>query len=48
IDAAEEADYGKMVALQGTAIVRIPLGEAVGSLKTLDPELYESAEIFFG
>jgi 6-phosphofructokinase 1 len=48
IDAAEDADYGKMVALQGNRIVRIPLGEAVGTLKTLDPELYESAEVFFG
>jgi 6-phosphofructokinase 1 len=48
IDAAEEKDYGKMVALQGTDIVRIPLSEAVGTLKTLDPELYESAEVFFG
>jgi ATP-dependent phosphofructokinase / diphosphate-dependent phosphofructokinase len=48
IDAAEEADFGKMVALQGTAIVRIPLSEAVDTLKTLDPELYESAEVFFG
>jgi phosphofructokinase-like protein len=48
VDAAEEADFGKMVALQGPAIVRIPLSEAVGTLKTLDPELYETAEVFFG
>ncbi|MDP9234123.1 MAG: ATP-dependent 6-phosphofructokinase, partial [Actinomycetota bacterium] len=48
IDAAEEADYGKMVALQGMNIVRIPLSDAVGTLKTLDPELYESAAVFFG
>jgi 6-phosphofructokinase 1 len=48
IDAAEDGDYGKMVALQGMDIVRIPLSEAVGTLKTLDPELYETAEVFFG
>jgi ATP-dependent phosphofructokinase / diphosphate-dependent phosphofructokinase len=48
IDAAQEEDYGKMVALQGTSIVRVPLSEAVGTLKTLDPEMYESAEVFFG
>jgi ATP-dependent phosphofructokinase / diphosphate-dependent phosphofructokinase len=48
IDAAEEADYGKMVALQGMNIVRIPLSDAVGTLKTLDPELYDSAAVFFG
>jgi phosphofructokinase-like protein len=48
IDAATERDYGKMVALQGTDIVRVPLSEGVGTLKTLDAELYETAEVFFG
>jgi 6-phosphofructokinase 1 len=48
IDAVHEGDYGKMVALQGTKIVRVPLGDAVGTLKTLDPDLYATAEVFFG
>jgi len=48
IDAAHEGDFGKMVALQGNNIVRVPLSEAVGTLKTLDPALYEVAEVFFG
>jgi ATP-dependent phosphofructokinase / diphosphate-dependent phosphofructokinase len=48
IDAASDGDYGKMVALSGTDIVRVPLGDAVGQLKTLDPSLYETAEVFFG
>ncbi len=48
IDAVEERDYGKMVALKGTEIVRVPIGDAVGTLKTLDPTLYETAEVFFG
>jgi 6-phosphofructokinase 1 len=48
IDAVEEKDYGKMVALQGTAIVRVSLSDGVDHLKTLDPELYETAEVFFG
>ncbi|MFN2389143.1 MAG: 6-phosphofructokinase [Actinomycetota bacterium] len=48
IDAVEQGDYGKMVALQGTEIVRVPIGDAVGELKTLSPELYETAEVFFG
>ncbi|MDP9302092.1 MAG: 6-phosphofructokinase [Actinomycetota bacterium] len=48
IDAAEERDYGKMVALQGTNIVRVSLSEAVGTLKTVSPDLFESAEVFFG
>ncbi|MFN2593477.1 MAG: 6-phosphofructokinase [Actinomycetota bacterium] len=48
IDAINDRDFGKMVALHGTRIVRVPLGEAVGQLKTLDPDLYETAEVFFG
>ncbi|HEU4481393.1 MAG TPA: 6-phosphofructokinase [Actinomycetota bacterium] len=48
IDAVNDGDYGKMVALQGTKIVRVPIGDGVGTLKTLDPELYETAEVFFG
>jgi len=48
IDAANDGDYGKMVSLQGTDIVRVPIGDAVGTLKTVDPSLYETAEVFFG
>ncbi len=48
IDAVEEQDYGKMVALRGTRIERVPIADGVGELKTLDPELYETAEVFFG
>jgi 6-phosphofructokinase 1 len=48
IDAVHEEDYGKMVALRGTAIERVRLSEGVGELKTLDPELFETAAVFFG
>jgi 6-phosphofructokinase 1 len=48
IDAVEDRDYGKMVSLKGTDIVRVPIADAVGTLKTLDPTLYETAEVFFG
>jgi phosphofructokinase-like protein len=48
IDAMDDEDYGKMVSLRGTDIVRVPIGEAVTKLKTVDPELYETAEVFFG
>jgi 6-phosphofructokinase 1 len=48
IDAVEEKDYGKMVALQGTDIVRIPISDGVDQLKTLDPTLYDTAAVFFG
>jgi phosphofructokinase-like protein len=48
IDAVHDKDFGKMVALHGSEIVRIPLAEGVGKLKTLDPKLAEVAEVFFG
>jgi 6-phosphofructokinase 1 len=37
-----------MVALHGTKIARVPLESATSKLKTVDPELYKEAEIFFG
>src|SRR5215217_1151227 len=48
IDAASEGDYGKMVALRGTEIVRVPLAEALAEPQLLDPKLFETAEVFFG
>jgi len=48
IDAAHEGDFGRMVALRGTEIVRVPLEEALAEPKLLDPRLYETAEVFFG
>jgi 6-phosphofructokinase 1 len=48
IDAVHDAAFGQMVALQGGEIVRVPLQEAVGTLKTVDPALYHGvAEVFF-
>jgi 6-phosphofructokinase 1 len=48
IDAVSAGDFGKMVALRGTEIVRVPLDEALAEPKLLDPRLYETAEVFFG
>jgi 6-phosphofructokinase 1 len=48
IDAASDGDFGKMVALRGTDIVRVPLDEALAEPKLLDPRLYETARVFFG
>lgn len=48
IDAVQDGDFGKMVALKGTDITRVPISDAVDRLKTVDPELYETAEVFFG
>ena len=48
VDAVHEGATGQMVALQCGEIVRVPLAEAVGTLKTVDPDLYALAEVFFG
>jgi 6-phosphofructokinase 1 len=48
IDAATDGAWGSMVALRGTDIVRVPLAEATEELKTVPPELYAEAEVFFG
>jgi len=40
--------FGHMVSLQGRNIGDVSLEEAVGKLKTVPPDLYEMAEIFFG
>ncbi|MBN39063.1 MAG: 6-phosphofructokinase [Acidimicrobiaceae bacterium] len=47
IDAAENRQYGEMVALQNGSIVTVPLEEAVGSLKTVSTEFWEAAKNFF-
>jgi 6-phosphofructokinase 1 len=46
IDAAHAGDFGTMVAVRGSEIVRAPLEEAVAELKTVDPKLLEVASIF--
>jgi phosphofructokinase-like protein len=48
IQAVHEGDFGKMVALSGTEIVRVPLAEGTKVLKVVRPELYEEAEVLFG
>ncbi|MGZ4599851.1 MAG: 6-phosphofructokinase [Oryzihumus sp.] len=48
IDAVHEGEFGVMVALRGTDIVRVPLAEATAELKTVPPERYAEAEVFFG
>ena len=48
ITAAHEGDWGKMVALHSTEIVRVPLADATTTLKTVSPALYGEAEVFFG
>jgi len=48
ITAIHEGDFGKMVALHGTTIARVPLASATTNLKLVDPSLYAETEVFFG
>ncbi|HEY8472477.1 MAG TPA: 6-phosphofructokinase [Natronosporangium sp.] len=48
VDAVHDSDWGKMVALRGTDIVRVPLSEATAELKTVPVERYQEVEVFFG
>jgi ATP-dependent phosphofructokinase / diphosphate-dependent phosphofructokinase len=48
IDAVHDGDWGKMVSLRGTEIARVPLADATTLLKTVQPERYAEAEVFFG
>jgi 6-phosphofructokinase 1 len=46
-DMIKEGKYGYMSALQGNKIVDVPLSEAVSKMKTVDPALYQLAEVFY-
>jgi phosphofructokinase-like protein len=48
IDTVKDGDFGKMVGLQGTAIVRVDLSAATDELKLVPVERYAEAEVFFG
>jgi 6-phosphofructokinase 1 len=47
-DLVKQGDFGKMAALRGNDVIPVELGDAVTKLKTVDPALFELAEIFFG
>jgi ATP-dependent phosphofructokinase / diphosphate-dependent phosphofructokinase len=46
--AVHDGEFGTMVALRATDIIRVPLTEATAELKTVPPERYAEAEPFFG
>jgi 6-phosphofructokinase 1 len=48
IDAIHDGANGQMVALKGLDIERVPLADAVGTMKLVDREYYELAQVFFG
>ncbi|WP_293694726.1 ATP-dependent 6-phosphofructokinase [uncultured Agrococcus sp.] len=48
VRAVADGDWGSMVALRGTDIVRVTLDEALGSLKTVPASRYEEIKHLFG
>jgi len=48
IGAVADGDFGKMVALRGTNIIRVPLSEGTSELKLVSAEEYAEAQVFFG
>jgi len=48
IDAVADGAFGTMVALRCGRIERVPIAEAVAELRTVPPELFEEATVFFG
>lgn len=47
-DMVADSDWGRMVALNGTDIHRVPLEAALESLKTVSQQRYDEAAILFG
>jgi 6-phosphofructokinase 1 len=48
VAAVHDEAWGMMVALRGTEVIRVPLGEATRELKLVPVERYSEAEVFFG
>jgi 6-phosphofructokinase 1 len=48
LDAVHDGAFATMVALRGERIERVPIAEAVRELKTVDAELLDVAQVFFG
>ena len=48
IELVHEGRFGQMVAIQGKAMVSVPLKDVIGKRKTVDSNLYEIAATFFG
>ncbi|GAA4758390.1 6-phosphofructokinase [Nocardioides endophyticus] len=48
IDAVADGDFGKMMALRGTTIARVPLAEGTAELKLVSESEYAEAQVFFG
>ncbi|MET8573146.1 6-phosphofructokinase [Streptomyces sp. NPDC004783] len=48
VDAVTNGDFGTMMALRGTDIIRMPLAESTKATKKVPRELYKEFDVFFG
>ena len=48
IDMVHQGEFGRMASLRGQKLTSVPLTDALGSNRKVDPELYEIASVFFG
>jgi len=48
IDLVHQKKFGTFAALRGSEIISVPLSEMAGKTRTVDKEIYEMAEVFFG
>lgn len=48
VELVKKGRFGYMVSLRAREIVEVPLSEAVEKLKTVSPDLYNMAKVFFG
>ncbi|CAB4869075.1 unannotated protein [freshwater metagenome] len=48
VDVIDDGAWGQMVALRSTQIVRVPITDAVGALKTVPLERYDEVSLLFG
>ncbi len=48
IDMVHRGEFGRMASLRGQTLTSVPLSEALGSNRKVDPELYDMASVFFG
>jgi 6-phosphofructokinase 1 len=48
VELAHQKKFGRMVSLQGTKITDVDVKDAVGTLRTIDKDLYNEIRVFFG
>jgi len=48
VDMVLRGEFGSMTALKGTSIVGVPLEVIADKIKPIDPDIFRTAEVFFG